>query len=179
MVARTTNPNHSLFKRWGGRGITVCQRWSKYDNFLADMGECPNSLTLERRNNVIGYRPSNCEWATHKTQANNTRRNHFINFQGKRRTITQWAESLGMHPDTLIRRVCIYKWPIKRALTAPLHHEIPKVIRIRFRGKRQSVEQWAEERGIPSKAIYSRIEHGWLPREVLGFAKEFGRNLSD
>lgn len=62
------------FKDWGGRGITVCDRWlNNFENFLADMGECPQSMTLDRRDNDGNYEPSNCRWASKTTQSRNRR----------------------------------------------------------------------------------------------------------
>lgn len=74
MIQRCTNKKNKWFKYYGLRGITVCKRWLKFKNFLKDMGERPNGLTLERKNNNKGYKPSNCCWATRSQQAKNQRR---------------------------------------------------------------------------------------------------------
>lgn len=75
MVARCHNPRNPSYKNYGGRGITVCERW-RDDPFMfyLDMGERPTGLTLERKNNDEGYHPSNCVWATRTEQQNNRRR---------------------------------------------------------------------------------------------------------
>lgn len=70
---RCRNPKIKNFKNYGGRGITVCERWDSFANFLADMGPCPPGLTLERVNNALGYSPENCKWATRKEQYLNKR----------------------------------------------------------------------------------------------------------
>lgn len=71
MIQRCTYPKHNRFHRYGGRGISVCQRWRKFENFLADMGERPPGLSIDRRNNDGNYEPSNCKWSTRKEQAAN------------------------------------------------------------------------------------------------------------
>lgn len=71
MLARCGNANHAAYPRYGGRGITVCERWQKFENFLADMGERPGDLTLDRIDNDRGYEPGNCRWTTRAVQVRN------------------------------------------------------------------------------------------------------------
>jgi hypothetical protein len=77
MRRRCTDPNEQNFKHYGGRGITVCERWQDFNTFIADMGPRPigpkNYWTLERLDNERGYEPSNCKWATRKEQIANKR----------------------------------------------------------------------------------------------------------
>ena len=74
LIQRCSNPKNPKYKYYGARGIKVCARWHFFENFYADMGDKPEGLTLERKNNDGDYEPGNCKWATHKEQANNTRR---------------------------------------------------------------------------------------------------------
>jgi hypothetical protein len=78
MHARCYNPKHPRYADYGGRGITVCERWHSFENFLADMGEPPPGLTLDRINNDLGYSPENCRWTTVSEQNSNTRRSKTI-----------------------------------------------------------------------------------------------------
>lgn len=96
MKARCSNPNLKNYARYGGRGIRVCERWLKFENFLADMGIRPDGMTLERKENDGDYEPGNCRWATRLEQARNTRRNRYIEIDGKRLTLSEWARDRGV-----------------------------------------------------------------------------------
>lgn len=73
MIARCNNPDDARYKYYGGRGITVCARWLKFENFLKDMGIPPTGLSIERMDNERGYSKKNCKWATHTEQMRNRR----------------------------------------------------------------------------------------------------------
>jgi len=73
MIARCTNPNDSSYEYYGARGISVCQRWMKFENFLQDMGEKPEGLVLDRENNNGNYEPGNCRWVTYSVSNQNRR----------------------------------------------------------------------------------------------------------
>lgn len=96
MRDRCSNPNRRDWDRYGGRGIKVCERWQVFENFLADMGERPAGMSLGRIDPNGDYSPENCRWANGTTQGNNTRRNVYVEHGGKKQTIAQWADELGV-----------------------------------------------------------------------------------
>jgi len=120
MVTRCTNPNYPRFADYGGRGITVCDRWLRFEGFLEDMGERPKGTTINRKHNNLGYCPENCEWATVKEQANNQRSNRLLTHNGRTQTMAQWAEELGMSYDTLRGRLDKLNWSLEKALATPV-----------------------------------------------------------
>lgn len=105
------------YPRYGGAGITVCDGWSDFSNFLSGMGERPNGMTLDRINNSDGYNPSNCRWANHKMQMNNTTRNRLIEYQGVTHTLSEWADIMGVPRARLSARINGLGWSIEKAFT--------------------------------------------------------------
>lgn len=95
MISRCTSPANPRYADWGGRGITVCDSWRSFDNFLADMGERPAGTTLERKDNECGYEAENCEWATPAEQGRNKRTTK-IDVAGARRIIDLHDEGLNI-----------------------------------------------------------------------------------
>lgn len=106
MLRRCNNKKNSRYPDYGGRGITVCERWHDFENFIADMGERPSkNYSINRIDNDGNYEPGNCNWATLKEQANNTRRNHWIEINGERKTLSQWAVEYGIKASIVLRRL--------------------------------------------------------------------------
>lgn len=117
MKARCLDPHSTRYERYGGRGITICERWLVFDNFLAEMGECPEGLSIERRDNNGNYEPGNCYWATDREQNNNNSRTTFLEFRGQRKALSYWAEEFGISLKTLRSRLKAGR-TVEDALTA-------------------------------------------------------------
>lgn len=109
------NRCNRLNQDYSGRGITYDKRWDSFENFYLDMGEVHDGMSLDRIDVNGNYEKSNCQWATREQQANNTRANVFIEYNGKRQTLAQWAKELNMNYDKLRSRVVRYKWSLDRA----------------------------------------------------------------
>lgn len=122
MKGRCLNPNDDRFSSYGGRGITVCERWMLFENFLADMGERPEGLSIDRIDNDGNYEPSNCRWATASQQMNNRRTNHFLEHGGQRKTVTEWSRNLGVSHEVIRTRIR-RGWDVDAALTRPVLHK--------------------------------------------------------
>lgn len=104
MKTRCENPSYERFDRYGGRGIKVCERWQSFANFLADMGERPDGLTIERRDNDGDYELSNCYWATRKAQARNRVSNVVATVDGVTLHAQDWAARLGVSRNAFYTR---------------------------------------------------------------------------
>ncbi len=120
MRYRCLSPSNKDYPSYGGRGITICERWDSYKSFLADMGECPPGLQLDRIDNEKGYSLNNCRWATRREQANNTRRNRWVTVDGRTQTIAQWARELNVPYGRIYDRLRIGADVLHRALTQRL-----------------------------------------------------------
>jgi hypothetical protein len=101
MLNRCYNEKHKSFPGYGGRGIRVCKRWHKFENFFADMGYPPEGHSIERIDNDGHYEPKNCRWIPHRRQALNRRNTMLIEYQGRSLTATEWEEITGV-PRNLI-----------------------------------------------------------------------------
>ncbi len=109
-------PTSQSYRHYGGRGVTVCALWLKFENFLADVGVRPSpEHSIERLDNNGNYEPGNVVWATQAAQTRNQRRNQFITYGGKIQTLTDWANELGLPYSTLSMRLR-RGWPLEKAL---------------------------------------------------------------
>lgn len=120
MVRRCTNPKDSSYERYGGRGITVCERWLNFDNFTADMGSAYKpGLQLERVDNAVGYSPENCRWISGTEQQRNKRNNIRITINGQTKVLAEWCVVYGVPYRRAWERITAYGWEPERALSAP------------------------------------------------------------
>lgn len=118
MRQRCFDQNDPAFLFYGGRGITVCDQWSDYATFAADMGEPGPGLSLDRIDNDGPYAPGNCRWATRSEHARNKRSARLLTYNGETRSIVEWAEHLGIPRGPLALRVW-RGWDVDRIFSQP------------------------------------------------------------
>jgi hypothetical protein len=119
MKSRCLDKNNTHWGRYGGRGIKVCKDWLVFENFYRDMGDRPEGMTLDRKNNEKGYFQDNCRWVSRKTQSNNKNGNIFLVLFEIKKTIAQWAEILEIKPHILEWRKKA-GWSDEKVLTKPI-----------------------------------------------------------
>lgn len=120
MKQRCFNPDADSYPSYGGRGITICDRWlESFEAFYADMGPKPSPThSIERKDNNGNYEPSNCCWATLQEQSRNRRSSTAVTIDGRTQTVTDWAREVGCPPMLIFAR--LHKgWDAKRAVYAP------------------------------------------------------------
>ncbi len=119
MMQRCYRVKEKSYANYGARGISVCERWRDFVNFLADMGEVPDGMELDRIDNARGYEPGNCRWATRKMQMRNTRLTLMLTHNGTTRAAGDWADGAGLKVKTLKQRLKS-GWDMDAALSTPL-----------------------------------------------------------
>lgn len=122
MISRCYTVENKDYKRYGGKGITVCEEWwESFENFQiwAMNNGYSEKLTIDRIDNLKGYTPDNCRWATHKTQQNNRTNNHRLTYDGKTHTLSEWEDITGINQDALYARLKL-GWGVEKTLTTPI-----------------------------------------------------------
>jgi hypothetical protein len=168
MLKQCGNPNHVHYHNYGGRGIKVCERWRKFSNFLADMGEPPPGHSIDRINNDGDYEPSNCRWATAREQQRNRRKFHkrpesllTLTVNGETRTVVEWARLTGIPSDTIYRRLH-EGWPNETILFPAGGRRY-----VTFNGETLRLSEWARRLGVAVSTIHRRLADGWPLEDAL------------
>lgn len=177
MKRRCNNPHEKSYHRYGGRGIKVCQRWSAFEPFYADMGKRPSDkLQIERKNNNIGYTcgkcfeckenawPSNCCWTDVVEQALNKSNNRFVAYKDRIQTLKEWSIELGISYSTLQTRLKC--WSIDKAFSEPLKKRgRAKIIRV---GQIElPLNLWLINRKISRTSYYRKTSKGLKPEQIF------------
>lgn len=172
MHTRCRNPRRRDAARYVGRGIAVCARWcgpNGFKNFFADVGPRPSPRhSLDRIDNDGGYAPDNCQWATPREQANNTRRNHKLTRYGVTLTLAQWAERVGLSPHAITQR-------LRRSgndaveILGPPRRDRP----VEIDGVTLPIKMWAKRSKFTYGGIYERLKRGLSAKEAVFGASRY------
>lgn len=172
MKNRCQNPNNYSYHNYGGRGITVCKEWQHYESFAewALSHGYTDELLIERNDNNGPYCPENCRWATRKEQNCNTRQNHWLTYDGRTMTISQWAEATGLSQSAIFCRIQ-KGWSVEKTLTVRdgKHEQADKYT---ANGETHSLREWAEILGIEKRTLKARLNKG-----NMSFDQVFSRPL--
>lgn len=175
MKQRTSNSNHPDYRHYGGRGITVCERWSGnngFQNFIDDMGQRPAKHSIDRINVNGNYEPNNCRWATQSEQVRNTRQNDLITIDGITKCRQDWSNDYGVPSNTIHRRISVLGWTPKDAVTIPLSENKNRTMttnrNFEINGVTKCLKEWTEIYNVNYSAIHHRIHKGgWDVEKAL------------
>ena len=158
---RCYNPADKEYHRYGGRGITVCDRWldsptnNGFDNFMDDMGKCPPGMSMDRINNDLGYSKENCKWSTRFEQSRN--REYCTGVFERSKPI---AERSGIHVDTI-------EWRLANGWTEEEAEFTPVNLRLsRCKLLLQTKKEIASRAGVSIVTVYRRLKLGWTMAEI-------------
>ncbi len=171
MKQRCLNVNNPSYPNWGGRGITICDRWLKFEAFLADMGPRPAGTSLDRIDNDGPYAPENCRWATHQVQTTNSRQIRPLTLNGRTQLMGEWARELGMRSTATLSQRLIRGMSEAEALSRPVGIPTPHRLPLTLNGRTQSRKAWSQELGIPLSTIARRVQHGLSDAEALSLSR--------
>lgn len=121
MLDRCRNRRSKMYSRYGARGISVCDRWQSFENFLSDMGQKPDGLSLDRIDNNGNYEPGNCRWATDRMQNRNRSVSPVYEWKGEMRSLADLADEHGLKWRRVYERVRM-GWSLEDALTIKRAH---------------------------------------------------------
>lgn len=163
MKQRCNNPKCKSFPYYGAKGISVCKRWDKFENFFRDMGKRPPNSSIDRINNKLGYSKDNCRWVPMWSQNRNKCNSRFLDFNGINQSLTDWAADLGMNKTTLSERLDA-GWTLESALTTP------KKVREKFEynGEELTIREWERKLGLREDFLSRRIRGcGWTIKRAI------------
>lgn len=166
MKKRCYDPKFRFYYRYGGRGITVCDRWREsFSAFFEDMGPRPTAHSTLDRINVDGnYEPGNCRWASQRTQMNNTTRTKYVEYKGKRWAFAELCHSLGLSYDVIKLRMR-RGWTLEQAIETPLKQRVHMITND---GVTKRLAHWCRDLNLDESEVSYRLNRGgWTIKEAL------------
>jgi hypothetical protein len=126
MNRRCSEENNRDYHLYGGRWITVCERWKSFENFLSDMWDCPVWHSIDRIDTNGNYEPWNCKWSDIYEQAKNKRNTIWIEYKWESLCLAEWSRRLWIHRATLKDRIWKLGWTVDRAMETPVKTKLTK-----------------------------------------------------
>lgn len=171
MRRRCNNPNSDYYENYGGRGIKVCDEW---DDFLvfrkwALENGYQSTLSIDRVDNDGNYEPGNCRWATRTQQANNARSNVVLEYKGQSKTLSEWAECLGITYSSIHHRYS-RGWTVEEIVNIPQgkrRKPSQRALRFTYKGESKTLKELSEINGIKPTTIRYRIQNGMSVSEAV------------
>lgn len=166
MIARCFNQNNPAYHNYGGRGITICDRWrNSFENFYTDMGSKPGpEYSIDRFPDMNGnYEPGNCRWATPMEQANNLRTNVVLEHDGNKGTVAEMSRKLNVSAKTIYTRLSK-----GASVSEALNPEIRKPSTYTFDDKTLTLSEWSNLIGIEVATLENRLNNNWPLDKVFG-----------
>lgn len=169
MKNRCNNEKAPNYHNYGGRGITVCDRWmNSFENFYEDMGPRPSpDHSLDREEVNGNYEKDNCRWATDLEQQNNRRDNVRYEYDGSTRTVSEWGHILGIKENSIRSRLN-RGWSFENAVSESIQKHRSRDKLYEIDGEVKTLTQWSESTGIPYWTLLSRInKYKWSPEKAV------------
>jgi hypothetical protein len=179
MRSRCNNPNYTYYSYYGGAGITVCERWDKFENFLEDMGDRPEGYTLDRIDPSKGYYPENCRWASRAEQVWNRGNNVIVSFNGKSMKLLEFSSLTGVTRQkaySTLKPFLAANDGGPLTITDDILDKMlssKKVCWVTYQGQKMSANAFAKKIGGWSGTVWNALfKYGMTPDQV---AEKYGR----
>ena len=168
MKKRCNNPKDRNYHNYGGRGISVCDEWNRYENYRdwALKNGYSDELTIDRIDVNGNYEPSNCRWADSITQGNNRRSNRNVEYRGEIHTVKEWSRITGLSPGVIARRIDT-GWNMDDVFNKPTNIRKAPCPGITYNGETHSIREWSRIVGLSYSALVKRFEAGWNIEDAL------------
>ena len=165
MLSRCYNTNQEEYKRYWGRGITVCDEWHNYLSFKewALSHGYSDDLSIDRIDNSKGYSPNNCRWIPKSKQSSNQTTNVNITIDNETHTMSEWCRIFNISKDVVWHRIH-NGWEPTKALVTPVNYNRKL---ISFNGKTKTIREWSETTGIPLNVLRLRFNNHWSVEKAL------------
>lgn len=169
MMQRCYNKNNPKYRRYGGRGILVDERWHDVETFVYDLSLThEEGLSLDRVNNDEGYSKNNTRWVTQKVQSNNTRANIKIDIGGVVKTLSEWCDISGVSKPAAYARIKKYDWNPEKAVTQKEVSKKPQWHEVLFaQGESLRISEWARRLGVKPDTLRNRLRGGMSHEEAV------------